>query len=98
MVFDITVVGEEAHYLGDLKGRIVDIDVTSYTTGGETVTPANWGFTRVDHISPITTEVLDHLADWLPATNRFRIKLVSTGAELASTGNGGTFRVLVVGK
>ncbi len=98
MVFAITVVNEQAHYFGDMKARIVDIDVTSYTTGGETVTPADWGFTRVDHISVISTEILDGLADWLPATNRFRIKVVSTGAELGSAANGGTFRVLVVGK
>ncbi len=98
MTRTITVIGERAHYFGDMKAKIVEVDVTSYTTGGETITEADWGFVRVDHISVITTEILLNHADWLPATDRFRIKLLSTGAELGSTANGGTFRVLVVGK
>lgn len=94
----ITVVGEVAHYLGDLKGRILDIDVTSYTTGGESVTPGELGMLRVDMLSVITTEIIANEADWLPGTNRFRIKTTVTGIELANAADGGTFRVLVIGK
>ncbi len=97
MTRTITPIGERAHYFGDMKAKVVEVDVTTYTSGGEDITAADWGFVRVDHISVITTEILDHLADWLPATDKFRIKLVSTGAELGAV-NGGTFRVLVVGK
>ncbi|MEE9197091.1 MAG: hypothetical protein V3U45_03015 [bacterium] len=98
MVRTITVVNEVMHVFGDLKARILDVDVTSYTTGGETLTEEDLGMLRVDILLPVTTEILLHEADWLPATDRFRIKLTSTGAELGAAANGGTFRVLVIGK
>ncbi len=94
----ITRVGESHHSFGDMKATIRDIDVTSYTTGGETVTAADLGLARLDMLIVITTEIIANEADWLPATNRFRIKTTVTGVELGSAANGGTFRVLAVGK
>ncbi len=83
---------------GDVVSTVRDVDVTSYTTGGETITAADLGLREIHTLQAISTEFVNHEVTWLPATNRFKITTTVTGVELGAAVDGGTFRVLATGK
>ncbi len=97
MAFDRTIVGEVIHVLGDIKGRVVDLDITSYTNpGGEAVTANTFGLQRLDMIIATGREILD--MDLKHVGAAIRLTVMSTGTELANGLDGGVWRVLAIGK
>ncbi len=98
MTRTIDIVAEPVHIFGDMVATIVDIDVTSYTTGGEALTAADVGLTRLDQVILTQTEALDLAAVWLVGTNLLYLRVGNTGVQLTSTGNGGTWRATCIGK
>lgn len=97
MTFTQTVINEPAHSFGDMKAKIVDVDITSYTNpGGEAFVAATIGLTRIDMIAIIGREILDMDLKWIAGA--LRLTVMSTGTELANTLDGGVWRLLVIGK
>ncbi len=95
----ITVVRERRHIFGDLVATIRDVDVTSYTTGGEDIVAQDVGLKlRLDDLVLIGTEIITLRPVWLPATGKLKLIVSSTGLELGAGADGGTWRVLAIGK
>ena len=96
MAFAITRVGEP-HVLGDVRGGVFDMDITSYTNpGGEAVTANTFGLTRLDALIATGREILDMDFKYIGAA--VRLTVMSTGAEVANAVDGGVWRVLAIGK
>lgn len=80
---------------GNKLVTVADIDITSYTTDGESVTAANLGLSRIDHMSIQSTEngyiyVHDRTND--------KIKVMTAAAtQASSTTDTGTVRVKAEG-
>ena len=97
MAFTPTIVEEISHIFGDMRARIVDLDITSYTNpGGEAVTAETFGLTRLDILIATGREILDMDFKYIGAA--IRLTVMSTGAEVANTVDGGVWRVLAIGK
>ncbi len=93
-----TLANRQPCNVGSLRGLIVDIDITSYPTNGESVTPAILGLegSQVPTILVIGTEGLDAHLVHDRANNKLKAVVSSTGAEVANTTDIGTFRLLVL--
>jgi len=50
MARTITVIGADMHVFGDFRCRILDFNITSYTTGGESLTPAEAGLEAIEGV------------------------------------------------
>lgn len=44
------------HIVGDMYGKFVLMDITSYTASGEPLTAANVGFGRIEAVFPVSYE------------------------------------------
>ncbi len=76
---------------------IVQFDVTSYATGGEVLVSQDYGFNEIIMIEAISTEISTLIARTNTTRDRFILTVASTGSELGSTGDGGTWIVKLTG-
>ena len=80
---------------GNKKITTADIDITSYTTDGESVTPTNLGLSRIDSLEIQSTEngyMFVH-----DRTNNKIKALTAAATQAASTTDVGTMRVKAEG-
>jgi len=90
----ITVVRRSV--FGNMRVRIVEVDVTSYTALGEPLTAAELGLSAVEHAEASSNE--NHYAAWYDiAGAKLRI-WAGASAEIAGTTDAGKFRILAIGK
>lgn len=84
--------------VGSLRGVVVDIDITSYPTNGESVTPAILGLegSQVPTIQVTGTEGLDVVLVHDRVNQKLKAFVASTGAEVANTTDIGTFRLVAL--
>ncbi|MCK5609018.1 hypothetical protein KAR91_44500 [Candidatus Pacearchaeota archaeon] len=80
---------------GDKRITIADIDITSYTTDGELVTPANLGLSRIDSLEIQSTE---NGYMYVHDRTNSKIKVMTAAAtQAANTTDTGTVRVKAEG-
>lgn len=86
--------------LGNAEAVIADLDVTSYSTGGEAIAAADLGLgTTVDFVSVIGTEAgtdSDHIGYWDETNSKMEFFVGTTGAEVAAAVNLGTHKILAI--
>lgn len=101
MARTLTVIGEVSHILGDLRARIIEMDVTSYAAGGESITAAELGMSRIDKIDGENVGVGAGPRDAYLVRDLVNSKMMvfvaSTGLEKAAAATA-TFRLIVLGK
>jgi hypothetical protein len=83
--------------MGNIKYLIVDVTISSYTTGGEVLTLGELGFDVVADISGHFKALSANKLDFDPAGLKIIATVCSTGTQVASGVNIGTVRVLVLG-
>jgi hypothetical protein len=96
MTRTIAGVFEEQHNFGDMKAKIIDVNITSYTTGGEALAAADFGLERLDDVTAIP-QGAGFVGQWLNATKLLKIY---SGAlvEVAATTAVGLVRCKGIGK
>lgn len=81
--------------LGSLTSRLVLADVTSYTTGGETLTPRDFGMHEILFVSAISNEL-----NLNARLNQARTRLIlfdAAGAEVTAAADGGRWFLWIIG-
>jgi hypothetical protein len=96
MARTITRVGEEMHSFGDQKAVHVDMNITSYATGGEALAPGDFGLERLDNVI-VTSQAGGYMFVWLPTT-RFLKAMTAAATEAAATTAIGLIRITGIGK
>lgn len=86
---------ERTEYAGDLKVRKYEVDITSYTTGGEDLTPGDFRLNRF--ITLVFNEVDGDVEYANYDTTNQKMQVYDAGGELASSGTA-TFHVTAFGK
>jgi len=83
---------------GNMRVRIADVDVTSYTDGGEPLTAAELGMNAtLESVVPVSYE--KYYLFWYDFANaKLKIGDPTTGAEVAATTDGGVVRILAIGQ
>ncbi len=84
----ITVRQEEEIIAARLKMRVVDIDITSYETGGESITPAEIGLNGI-YFPDFTCTENGYTYCWDEANNKIKA-FTAPAAEAANTTDIGT--------
>ncbi len=69
---------------GGLKMRVVDIDISSYATGGESITPSEVGLTGIYWVDVMPTENAYTYA-WDEANNKLKTFTAPTTETTATT-------------
>lgn len=79
--------------------RIVDVDITSYTTGGESFAASDVSLLQIETISAVNidTAQLDRGLVWDVTNAKLMVVVLSTGLQLAAAADGGKWRVVCVG-
>lgn len=73
--------------IGNKKIRMVDITLTgSYATGGETLTPRDFGMKRIMNVTGSVTEAAGQTTAWVPHWDAANAKLKLFGAAVGATG------------
>lgn len=88
--------------LGSRNGVIMRIDITSYSTGGEALTPAALGLESASVLTLFAqpsepAQNSDQVGYWDRANDKLLIDVASTGAEVASATDLGTWEILAIG-
>lgn len=83
---------------GSARGVLLTLDITSYPTNGEAVTPTILGLegSSAPRIFVTSSETLDVHLVHDRANNKLKAVVSSTGAEVANTTDLGTFELLVL--
>lgn len=95
MAYTLTKLGGEEHILGDLRARIWEMDITSYTTDGESITPTELGLSGIYAILVQSSEN-GYMFAW-DRTNEKLIVLTAAATQAGSTTDVGTCIVLAIG-
>jgi hypothetical protein len=82
---------------------MVNVDISSYTTGGEAFAPADVGMKRFDsmHITasePVTAANRDSILSWDKANVKLFASVLSTGLQVAAAVDLGSYEVIIVGR
>ncbi len=78
-------------------------DITSYTTGGEGLTPSDLGnvIRRIDQVMILNSEPsqdADHLIQWDRANAKLMAYVLNTGVQVANAVDLGTHEVWIIGR
>ena len=95
MARDLTKLGR-TEYAGDLKFRRFEVDITSYTTGGEDLTPGDFRLNRFLTIEAENRAADGHYAQYDESAEKLKV-FQPGGSELASAGTA-TITVTAFGK
>ncbi len=83
--------------MGNIRYLIADVAVSSYTTGGEVLTNSELGIDVVQSLTGAFKVINTAKLDFDPAGLKIIATVCSTGAQVASTTNIGTVRIVVLG-
>lgn len=84
MTRTIVVRQEEEILAARLRMRVVDIDITSYATGGESITPSEVGLTGIYFVGVMPTEN-GYTYAWDEANNKLKTFTAPTTETTATT-------------
>ena len=83
------------HYMGDIVVRFYEMDITSYTTDGESVAASVFGLTEVKEVFAMSTEN-GYMYVWARSTKKL-LALTAAATQATSTTDTGTVMLMVVG-
>lgn len=90
----------EPEHIGHTRRRIVDLVVSSYTTGGETVTATTFGLQKILGVSSLgqvnAGGAEGTVASWVKAAGKIMLMDTSTGAQTTAAA-ARTVRLEVIG-
>jgi len=97
MAYDLTI--EDTEFMGAVKARIAVIDITSYTSGGEDVSPNDVGLNRIQSVTTYVRDGTNQIAQYDETNEKLRLLESGDGAgELDEVGSGASVSVRFVGK
>ncbi len=101
MASTITFIGERGGIplARNRRLKAVRVNITSYPTGGESLTPALVGMRRIDSVQVTVSEIApaDQVVHWDRANAKLYAIVASTGAQVANTTDIGEHDLLILG-
>jgi hypothetical protein len=96
MTMTVTPLGNpQPHIAGDIMFRLVELDITSYTTDGESVAADVLGFSKIDALIPASSEK-GYMFRWDRANGKI-LAYTDATTQATSTTDCGTVVAVVFG-